>query len=163
MKKLDQLLSENRHKMDTLEPDEGHFQRFQMKLEKSQVISIKRISLIAAALIASAFISVSLISHFTSQNILTSEMKETAWFYNSQSEKLLSEIESNTSMDNNEKQVVLNDLRKFDKEYDNLLEDLKKFPDDERLINAFINYHRSKTEILKEILQQINFTTFTTI
>jgi hypothetical protein len=55
-----------------------------------------------------------------------------------------------------EKQRVMRDIRDFDKEYEIILHELKKFPDDERLKNGLIDYYRSKSEFLEGILNQIN-------
>ena len=159
MIRLDQLIDSHRDKLDYLEPEEGHFKRFQDKLSKGRRASLNWILKIAAVLFIVAFISVNLLL-FRSENEdnLPFELKETAWFYNSRSEKLLSEIKSNELMDSSEKQIVINDIHNFEKEYKNILKDLKKYPGDERLINAFIEFHRSKTQFLEEILYQINAT-----
>ena len=164
MKRLDQFIEFHRDVMDTLEPDEGHFIRFQEKLNKSTVSSLRWILRIAAVLLVAVFLSINLyIFRSKSDYNLPSELKETAYFYNLRSEKLMFEIRSNDLMDNSEKQVFMKDIRDFEKEYLTILKDLKKFPGDERLVNAFIDYHRSKAEFLEGILNQINGTNLITI
>jgi len=159
MKRIDQLLDNHRQEMDFLEPPEGHFNRFQQKLDKGRVISKQLILRIAAAVIVLALISVKLLPlRSDSTNSLSVELKETAWYYNSLSEDLLSKIQNDKFISNSDKQLIMKDIQDFDKEYEIILENLNQFPGDERLINAFIDYHRSRTAFLEEILSQINIT-----
>jgi len=159
MKRLDQFINIQRERMDSLEPREGHFMRFQEKLNHGRRSSLTWFTRVAAVVLAAALISVNLIV-FRNKGIepLSAELRETEWFYTTQSEKLISEIQNNEFLDNTDKKLVLNDIRNFDQEYQSILSDLKKFPGDERLINAFIDYHRSKIEFLEEIVKQVNAT-----
>ncbi len=159
MNRLDQFIDIHRDKMDILEPDEGHFTRFREKLNKGKNASLKWILRIASVIFIAALVSINLL-HFRSKsgNNLPYELKETAWFYNSRSEKLLSEIQNIEFINSSEKHLILKDIRSFDQEYEIILENLKKYPGDERLINAFIDYHRSRTQFLEEILVQIHAT-----
>jgi hypothetical protein len=164
MKRIDQFINFHRDEMDLFEPDEGHFIRFQSKLNKSKRFSMKWILRIAAVLIIAFFIAEN-INRLRSKNEwdLSLELKETAWFYNSRSEKLISEIQTNKLLNSNEKQNIMNDITDFDKEYKIILIDLKKFPDDERLVNAFIEYHKVRSEFLEEVLNQITQTNLISI
>ncbi len=159
MKRLDQFINIQRERMDSHEPREGHFMRFQEKLNHGRRSSLTWFTRVAAVVLAAALISVNLIV-FRNKGIepLSAELRETEWFYTTQSEKLISEIQNNEFLDNTDKKLVLNDIRNFDQEYQSILSDLKKFPGDERLINAFIDYHRSKIEFLEEIVKQVNAT-----
>lgn len=159
MKRLDLFIESNRDMIDTLEPADGHFIRFQDKLNHRSSASLTWFIRIAAVLLIAAFISVNLFLFLSENNEnLPAELKETAYFYNLRSEKILFEIQNNDLMDNSEKQLIMKDIQDFEKEYINILNDLKKFPGDERLVNAFIGYHRSRTEFLEDILNQINVT-----
>jgi hypothetical protein len=159
MKNLYQLIDTHRDELNNLEPESGHFLRFEQKLKQSNGISTRWIIQIAAGFLLVAAISTSLIlSHSSNAFPIPAELKETAYFYNQQSEKLLSEIENNKSMNGSEKQLVMKDIQNFEREYSTILGDLKKFPGDERLIDAFIDYHRTRTEFLENILNQINGT-----
>lgn len=159
MKRIDQIMDSHKDKFDILEPPEGHFIRFQQKLGKGMVISPKWIQRIAAAVFILALISLTLLPFRSDgDKNLSAELKETAWFYNSRSDELLSEIQNADFINSSDKHLIMKDIKKFDKEYEIIIEDLKKFPGDERLINAFIDYHRSRTEFLEEILSQINTT-----
>jgi hypothetical protein len=157
MKRLDQFMDDHQNEKDIFEPSEGHLLRFHDKLNKSRGFSLYWIASIAAVLIVAGIISVNMMNFNTSRNdYLSSELKEAAWYYNSQSDKLISEIQANQNLTLEDKQLVLSDIRKFDKEYKSILTDLKQFPEDERLINAFYEFHRSRTEFLEEVLTQIN-------
>jgi len=159
MKRLDQYIETQRENLDLFEPDNGHLIRFRNKLQGSRNLTQYWLMRVAAVFFITAFISLNLyLFRSTRSDYLPDELKETAWFYNSRAEIILSEIQDNQIMDNSEKQVILKDINDFDKEYKNILKDLSNFPGDERLINAFIDYHRSRTEFLEGILNQINST-----
>jgi len=60
-----------------------------------------------------------------------------------------------------EQQMMQKEQKEFDQMYQKLLEDLKANPDDERVINAMLEYYQSRMNIislvinkLKEIQQQ---------
>jgi hypothetical protein len=164
MKKLERYIEFHRDKFDSLEPDDGHFIRFREKLGLKSFFSPVRIIMIAATILIAAFVSLNLLFFNTDiEANLPSELKETAYFYNLRSENLLFEIQNNRNMNSSEKQVILNDLRNSEKEYQSILNDLKNFPGDERLVNAFIDYHRSRAAFLEEIVKQINTVNLITI
>lgn len=164
MKRINQFIDFYRDEMDILEPDEGHLIRFQSKLEKSKGFSMKWIFRVAAALIIAFFLAQN-INHLRSgsNGDLTPELKETAWYYNLRSEKIISEIQTNKKLNSSEKQIILNDIKDFEKEYNIILIDLKKFPDDERLINAFIEYHKARSEFLEVVINRITETNLISI
>jgi hypothetical protein len=164
MKRIDQFINYHRDEMDILEPDEGHFNRFQSKLYKNKSFSMKWVFRVAAVLIVALFIAENLNLLPSGNNRdLTLELKETAWFYNLRSEKIISEIQTNKQLNSSEKQIIMNDIKDFEKEYKLILIDLKKFPEDERLVNAFIEYHRVRSEFLEEVLNQITETNLISI
>jgi hypothetical protein len=158
MKSLEQLINSNRERIDFQEPPDGHFLRFQGKLGNSK--TSKRISIwkIAASLFFVVAFSLTYLLVSSSQNDynLPLELRETAYYYNKQSENFKFKIEENTQLSSTEKKNLLKDVRDFEKEYPAILKELIKFPTDERLIDAFINYHKSRTEFLESILNQIN-------
>ena len=159
MKRLDIFIESNMEKMDTQEPDDGHFVRFQEKLNRRSIVSLTWIIRIAAIFLVAVFISGSFFLFRSQRNAdLPADLKETAYFYSLRSENLLFDIQNSKIMNISEKQVIMKDIQDFEKEYKIILNDLNKFPGDERLVNAFINYHRSKVEFLEDILNQINAT-----
>jgi hypothetical protein len=157
MKRLDHFIDSQRDSFDNQEPEEGHFDRFQIKLGMSRNKPFVWFLRIAGILLAAAFISVNLVLfRADSEDNLPPELKETAYFYSLRSEKLINDIRKNTNMSSSDKQIILKDIRSFDKEYSTLLQDLENYPGDERPINAFIDYHRSRAEFLETLVQQIN-------
>ncbi len=164
MKKLEQFMEPLKDKMDFMEPDEGHFGRFQGKLNHRITRPSVWLARVAAAVIFAAIISINLYIFSSGKSeTLSTELKETAYFYNQRSESILLEIRNNQKLDNDQKQLILHDIHGFEKEYDSILKDLKKFPGDERIINAFIDYHKSRAEFLEEILNQLNANNLITI
>jgi len=165
MKSIEQLINLNRERIDFQEPPEGHFIRFQNKLGNS--ISTNRIIFwrIAISLFFVVAFSLTFLLLSTSQNDynLPLELRETAYYYNKQSEHLKFQIQTNSQLSDTEKKNLLKDVNTFEKEYPAILKELVKFPTDERLIDAFINYHKSRTEFLESILNQINAISLITI
>jgi hypothetical protein len=157
MNELKTIIEAKRPEMDLFEPDDGHLIRFRKKLDSQSSVRYRYYQAVAAIFITGIILSVSLLlSQKRKTEILTPELKETAWFYDNRSDVLLSEIRSNMQINDTDKKMILNDIHEFDKEYMNILKDLKNYPGDERIINAFIEYHRSRTEFLQGIVNQLN-------
>jgi hypothetical protein len=157
MNELKKIFETKRTEMDLFEPDDGHLMRFRNKLDSESSVRYRFYPAIAAVLITGIIISGSLLlSQNGKSDVLPTELREAAWFYDNRSEVLLSEIRGNMQMNETDKKMILKDIREFDKEYLNILKDLRKYPGDERLINAFIDYHRSRTEFLQGIVNQVN-------
>lgn len=157
MKRIDTYIRENRNGFDTHEPPDGHFQRFRGKSGYSPGLAFRKITAWAAIFICAIIISLNLIPGLSSRSArLPADLEETAWFYTNRSENIISQIKQNNYLRSGEKQLILKDIRNFEKDYTELLSDLKEYPEDERLINAFIDYHRLRVEFLEGIINQLD-------
>lgn len=160
MKDIEKIIKDRKEELDYAEPSEGHFEKFQEKLpgEAKRNFFILRI---AAIVLAALFISTAIWIYMdlnTNGNRITvfsPEVQETIYYYNSLNWEMESQIMEMPIEDRREKKRIQNDLKQYEESYDQLMNDLLKFPNDERVINAIIEYHRSKTEMLEHILDQL--------
>ncbi|GAI91214.1 unnamed protein product, partial [marine sediment metagenome] len=57
--------------------------------------------------------------------------------------------------DSLQKEILLNELADMDLIYNNLKEELRTNPNDERIINAMIEHYQLKLEVMNHILYQL--------
>lgn len=157
---LEKKIKSRREEFDLQEPPEGHFERFFEKLQGKSTRNLYFLK-IAALVVTGLFIATAtwIFLGFDEEegqlNAFSGEIKETIYYYNSKNYEMENEIMSLPLENKQEKKQIKEDLKKYDKNYDQLINDLKNFPNDQRIINAIIEYHRSKTEMLEHILYQL--------
>ncbi len=157
MKAIDKIIKSRREEFDYAEPAEGHFERFKGKLPK-QVKKNYLFLRIAAAVMTATFITAAawiytdIETTETRITVFSPEIQETIYYYNSLNWQMENQIMEMPLEDNKEKRRIQNDIEKYEENYPQLMNDLLKFPNDQRVINAVIEYHRSKTQILEHIL-----------
>ncbi|MBN2349010.1 MAG: hypothetical protein JXJ22_09245 [Bacteroidales bacterium] len=166
MKTLEELIRENRKLLDTDEPSAGHMRRFRNKLlvkaGTRSVIWYKRLDNIAAAILIFAVLAGALtISIFnynatgeslniTSQN---SELLEVEQYYNNMINKNILTIKNHPLAGKSKITTsVLNELKEMDGSIEQVKNDLKFHPNDERIIDALINQYQLKLEITNNLL-----------
>jgi predicted PurR-regulated permease PerM len=95
----------------------------------------------------------------TNNNITqtTSELQETEIYYTKQINKGLEQIQLLKLTDQKQKTAILSDLNSMDKNYDQLKNDLKDNPDDERLVHAIIKHYQIKLEAIDQVINSISF------
>ena len=163
MDKLDKLFQDQREAFDE-EPMEGHFQRFEEKLEhyhrrKTILRSwpfLKIASLVIIVLL-SANLFVYLLPGKADKQVQVStnnEMDETARFYTVRITSGLSQLQQMTDQGMGTPQDLAQVKKEMD-EMDRLHQDLQKEysnnPNDERVINAMIEYYQTKLDIINTI------------
>jgi hypothetical protein len=175
---IDGLILQNIEALNDNEPMEGHFARFEAKLN-SQHKKKKRISLnivwkVAAALIFALLASNQAFIYFSpdgqgfipqnnhSQNVtlasVSPEYQEVEFYYTSaintgmeQWNKLKTE-----GMISEEEQLMMNEeLTEFETLYKNLQEDLESNPNDDRVINAMLEYYQAKLSVINIIVDKL--------
>lgn len=161
MRSLKEIMDEHRGEFDFEEPSEGHFERFLEKLP-SENRNRKLIVRIAAALAGVSLILFSVQYYRSAEqvpnniSVLSPEVQETLYYYSMQNTEMLELIKNLETVDQNAVNRINQDLKNYDKNYRYLMEDLNRFPGDPRVINAIIEHHRSKTEMLGHIVVQLN-------
>jgi len=165
MDKLEKIFSQKHDSFDE-EPGEGHFQRFEAKLDQMHSFNKRGIGRNRTFLkIASALIILLLAANLFvylmpqrnnrgNQSSASREMDETAIFYNTKINSGLSQLKQLADRGIGS-EAELNQIRKEMDEMDKLHQDLQKEysenPNDERVINAMIEYYQTKLNIINTI------------
>ncbi len=172
MKDIEKIIAENRMLFDDSEPANGHFERFEARLDKEFTKKKKiKFNLIwqSAAAVAFIFLAINQAillfgpKNETSQASIS--LASVAPEYGEMENYYLTAI--NTGLSNweslqkdgvlsDEEQKLLNEeLHEFEVTFKNLQAELKANPDDERVINAMVEFYQSKLNVITLILQNI--------
>ncbi len=167
---LERLILNNRHSIQNEEPLEGHFERFEARLQKSsgksKKLNFRPLLKIAVALI---FILMAVnqvrISFFPEKNetlslgSISEEYREVEFYYTSSIQLGMNQLETFKQeglVSEKEQQMMLDEQQEFDQIYQKLLADLKANPHDERVINALIEYYQSRMSVISIIINKLN-------
>lgn len=162
MSEFEKYIRNNLEKLDDDLPDQKHLKKFQQKLRKANDLQGSLPFLKIAAVILAGMVITAISYLITVRNdykeIITRvspEMEETLYYYNSLNHNMMEEIHELPLENREEKEKIMEDIRKYDENFINLMDDLQKYPDDERVKNALIEHYRSKSEFLGYILDQL--------
>lgn len=166
---LERLILNNRHSIQDEEPMEGHFERFEARLQKTAK-PVRRIDfkpvLKIAAIVVFALIAVNQARIYFSPEkeetlslgSISPEYREVEFYYTNaiqlgmtQWEKLKDE----GLISESEQQMMQKEQMEFDLMYQKLQEDLKANPDDERVINAMLEYYQARMNIITMIINKL--------
>ena len=164
MDKLDKLFQEHKEAFDE-EPIEGHFQRFEEKLnqyhsrKKSTVQSwpFLKIASVVIILLLSANLFIYLLPTKKGNEVkgmASNEMNETARFYTVRINSGILQLKSMADQGIGSQQELLQvekELAEMDQLYQDLQKEYSKNPDDERIVNAMIGYYQTKLDIIEKI------------
>jgi hypothetical protein len=169
MKTIDEIIRNNRDFFGDAEPSEGHFERFNRKLEaRLHTESVFRS--IVPYLLKAAVVTllVTLSSLWTWDHFLRPERsrmtlgdvspqyREVENYYIHQVNLMESEIGSVSLTDDPEQNEMLKaEMSSMDSVYVQLQKELKANPDDERIINAMIEHYQTKLEVMTFIVNQL--------
>jgi cytochrome c-type biogenesis protein CcmH/NrfG len=169
MKNIEEIIRNSKELSEGNEPMDGHFDRFNWKLEKRLHKEATKRSIVPYLLKAAVVtILVTLSSLWTwdhfirpgSQRMTLSQVspqyKEVENYYVHQVNLMESEI-INVDMKNNPEQrrELENEMKSMDSVYVQLQKELKANPDDERIINAMIEHYQTKLEVMTYIVNQL--------
>lgn len=181
MADIEKIIKNNRAALDSDEPADGHFERFEEKLKsfhKEKVDSETKvtplfyrswmkIAVAVVILIGFGFILFNIGYHNGSNRLasdnneimLSPELEQVEFYYSSMADERLADIDDLVS-DSLEtmkiKEMVHIELSELKHNYGELLEEYKKNPDDERIIDAIINNYRIRADILDNIINKLN-------
>ena len=152
------------NKYDIFNPQEGHFERFKLKMDAQEQPSNKSNNMRWYLLAASVALIVSLWYNFKSHDKIgyelsdvSEQMKETEDYFSSviQSEikKVSLQKDANNTMIIND---ALHQVEVLESEYVNLSKELKVNGFEKRIIHAMIFNYQQRIEILQDLLSQIN-------
>ncbi|MGQ9620191.1 MAG: hypothetical protein ACUVTX_04320 [Bacteroidales bacterium] len=169
MKNIENIIRENRDQFNDREPVDGHFERFEWKLQRRLHSQTLRRSIVPYLLKAAVVtLLVTLSSLWIWDNFIRSgkdrmalsevspQYREVENYYIHQTSIMEDEIKTLYFSDNPEQKKILDkELWSMDSVYVQLQKDLKANPDDERIINAMIEHYQLKLEVLTYILNQL--------
>ena len=170
MKKIDEIIRNNRELFNKAEPEEGHFNRFVAKLKQQKRKNYSLTSFTFLLKAASIAILVTLSFLWTYDNLIkpssensgitlsevSDEYREVEVYYKQQVNLKYGQI-SNMDIfsDSIHKSILLKELSDMDSIYTNLQDELKSNPKDKRIINAMIEHYQLKVDVMNQILLQL--------
>jgi archaellum component FlaC len=164
MDKLEKLFSEYREAFEE-EPLEGHFDRFETKLDQYNPVKKRKLKAWPFLKIASVLIIVLLLANLliyvipgkkanNDRQFANSELNETANFYTVRINSGLSQLQRMADQGIGSEQELLQvkkEMDEMDKLYRDLQIEYSKNPNDERVVNALIEYYQTKLNIINTI------------
>jgi len=165
MDELRKLIDENRQLFDTAEPTNGHFERFEKRLNlqnkpnrKINWTAYLKVASVAVLMVISALY---VKEHLFDKKQLTetpkSEFNEARDYYVKIVDQRIDKIEElGKSMTPEQNQLLLDEMTHMDQMYVNLQKQLKATPDDPRVIQAMLGYYQMKVDILNRIINDLN-------
>ena len=161
MSKLEDIIHKNKALADINEPRAGHSLRFFRKSWYPRIaeeqFSSTRYAVIAAASVIIAFMLTAIFPGNKKAGFavdIPEELSYVLHYYDSKSDKLIETIFQQTLVDKNEKKTLTEDIKAYEAWQAKILNEYKIFPD-ERILNALIEAHKSKAEMLNEIYNMI--------
>ncbi|HUX56097.1 MAG TPA: hypothetical protein VMV77_03935 [Bacteroidales bacterium] len=170
MKTIEEIIRSNKDFFEDAEPSDGHFERFNRKLEILFQVNTPKRSIVPYLLKAAVVtLLVTLSSLWTWDHFIrpgntrmtlsdvSPKYKEVENYYIHQVNMVEGEI-INVDMKNNpaQKEVLIQEMKSMDLVYVSLQKELKANPDDERIINAMIEHYQTKLEVMTYIVNQLN-------
>ena len=174
---IEELIKKNYEALNDNEPAEGHFIRFEQKLKvqhKSRKITLNSVLKVAAAVVFvllltnQAFIYFSpnsrgLILNAGKQKAVTlasvsPEYEEVEFYYTNSINTGLNQWNAlnNEGFITEEEQAMMQDeLEEFEELYKNLQNDLATNPNDERVINAMLEFYQTKLNLINMIVTKL--------
>ena len=172
MSLLEEKIRKNRDILDGAEPSEGHFERFQAKLDPLQEVGPRRKNWYSARLFRVAAVIVVLLglsvtyyvidpsvnSNLVSASTLPQEIQEARMYYNKLADEKLQKINQcavSTSEASYIQKVVVDEISLLDSSSVKLEQQLQSDNQNERLINALIRNYKTKSDLLDGILNKL--------
>jgi len=170
MKKIEDIIRNNRERFDELEPAEGHFERFQNKLnshnnKKSSFSLSYKIVLKAAVvgllvLLSSLWLYDNVYENQSTEQIAvrnaSPEFRETQLYYSNMVDRKYNQIQDFEFKSKKQKKMLLNELKAMDSVYYKIKQDFKENPNDPRVMNALVRHYQLKLEVMTQVLEQLN-------
>jgi hypothetical protein len=168
MDRLKEILDQN-NQLDNMEPEEGHFERFESKLnhrfQKKPAYNIQRILKVAAITVLLAMSGLWINDQLGSEaapaqalrlSDVSSEYAEVEMFFAGNLETKINELNQLSEQDVELREMIEeSELASLDSVYRQLQEELATNPDDERIIDAMIQHYETKMTIINKILNEL--------
>jgi len=174
---IEEIILNNLKELNDFEPNDGHFERFEAKLkaeQKKKRFSLNTLLKVAAAVVFAmlavnqAFIYFSPAKHGFFQSAetnptislasLSPEYREVEFYYANAIGSGLEQwntFKSEGLISQSEQEMMNTELADFEARFKNLQTDLATNPNDERVINAMIEYYQAKLDIINLIVGKL--------
>ena len=174
---IEEMILNNLEGLNDNEPLEGHFNRFEAKLNllyKKKKFNLNVVWKVAAAvvfvLLAGNQVAIylsqgnqgSMFSAFNKKDVTLSsvspEYKEVEFYYTSSINSGLNQwqkLKSEGFISEEEQNMMIDELNEFQNRYENLQKDLAANPNDERVINAMLEYYQAKLSVINMIVNKL--------
>jgi len=166
---LERLIINNRHSFQDEEPLEGHFERFEAKLQKAakpvRIINW-RLTLEIAAVVVFALLAVNQAriyflpeKHETlSLGSISEEYREVEFYYTNSIQMGMNQwekLKNEGMISETDEKMMQKEQADFDQMYQKLLTDLKANPNDERVINAMLEYYQARMNVISLVINKL--------
>lgn len=164
MKDIEEYINDN-STLFSEEPKEGHFDRFEQKLQqrkvnkrRSLIRSTMRIASVAALLIMSGLY---VNDRFFNQEEapmahVNQEFMEAQFYYTSQINDGINSIKHiDGGLSDVQRQQLVDEMSEADAYFEELQRDLETTPDDPRVIEAMLNHYKTKAMIINNIVNNL--------
>ncbi len=167
MNEIEKQIKEQRLLLDSDRPRKGHEERFLQKLKRMpRQGPVRRIrfrhALQVAASVAIILTSAVLLvrKDKSGDKVAVQEIPaaimEADVYYTSQVDARYEEIRDFHFDDQEEKALLLDELKDLEEYHQQLMKDLEANPDDERVLAAMIRHYQLKLELMDQIIRQLN-------
>ncbi len=165
---LEELIIKNLERLNEEEPLDGHFERFEARLDKEakkKTIPFKMV-LRVAAIVVFAFLAVNQAIIYLSPDdvevrnlsAISNEYSEVEFYYTNAIQGGLAQWEELGSaglLTDQDKQIMEDELKELDELFKKLQEDLNANPNDERVINAMLEHYQTKLNLINLIISNL--------
>lgn len=166
MKELEEILRNHKDQFDDREPQGGHFENFLEKLNHQKkrnvfesIPNFLKVAVIVTFVIFSGLIGYqirNLEDNHLGLGGISPEYREVESFYTANINSQLGMLKQLGSFNKEQHQSILKEeLKDMDERYSQLKKELELHPDDDRVIQAMIEYYQVKTSILNRIIEQL--------
>lgn len=173
---IEEFIRKNRERFNEEEPLEGHFGRFEARLKKSHTGKKYRMNIIwrvaAAAIFVFLIVNQAIIWFATDKEKMIStektegmslasvsnEYKEVEFYYTNAIDNGLEQwdkLVSGGHISEEEQLMMKTELAEFEAVFDKLQKDLAASPNDDRVINAMIEYYQTKLSLINMIVDKL--------
>lgn len=162
MDQLEKIISEYRNEIQNDQPHQGHFDRFEMKMNafhkrKTNYRLIYALSIAAVVIVAlMIFHPVQPKPQRMTLSDLSPQYADVEFYYTSTITKQANKLNriNSDKKDNLSIKILIDEIEAYDKIFEQLCTDLNATPNDDRVINALITYYQTKLEIINKILNE---------
>jgi hypothetical protein len=173
---IEEIILNNLKELNDFEPKDGHFERFQAKLnvqQKKEKFNCSIVWKVAAAVVfillavnqANIYLSPEKQNDMLSEKntgfslaSVSPEYKEVEFYYTNAINVELNQWNTMVAdgfISKEEQELLDNEMAEFEARFKTLQTDLKANPNDERVINAMLEYYQAKLEIINMIVSKL--------